>query len=191
MGRDRCQARCAAITLISKATGAATTSHYVIGAGDPGAGQIYYPLSQGGREVGNLHAVNPGMLPSPARLPAFTSMRIGGRSLSCRFLADAELIAVTARRGVAILRDGTKLGYRSFDFARPGAEVHPDGVQRSNVPSATTGGGRAAGDRYTFASGKYRYVVALGIRPTLTAYRGTTRLQTERLLGFVRASHAD
>lgn len=38
---------------------------YTLGRPDPGAGQVYYSLSLAGKEVGFVHATNPGMLEHP------------------------------------------------------------------------------------------------------------------------------
>ncbi len=185
------------ITLVAKHAGTTSTIRYTVGQADPGAGQIYYALSRGGAEVGNLHAVNPGLLdPSLPEPLNFTSVSIGGKQLGCRLIDNIRLMAVTARRGVTVTRDAGQLAYRSYDFAHPGAVVRPDGVQQTNAPSLLiTGGvethGAGGADSFRFVNRGYSYRISLpaGRRAgTLTVMRAGRTLLTERLLGFTLVS---
>jgi hypothetical protein len=181
------------ITLDSKKDGTATTARYTVGRADPGAGQIYYALSRNGREVGNLHAVNPGMLDPSLPPPLnFTSVSIGDRRLSCRLVNHVQLIAVTARRGVTVTREGKALVYRSYNFAGAGPVEHPDGVQRTNAPSLRIAGGTRTGGEggaagFRFANAGYTYTITLpaGTAPgTLGVTRAGRTILKEKLLGF-------
>lgn len=186
------------ITLVAKPSGTTTTARYSVGPADAGAGQIYYALSRGGSEVGNLHAVNPGLLDASLPEPLnFTSISIDGKELGCRLIDNIRLMAVTARRGLTVTRDAGKLVYRSYDFAHPGAVVNPDGVQQTNVPSlrigngSETGGGAGRGASFRFVNGRYVYRLDLPAGPAagkLTVLRRGRTILTERLLGFTLVS---
>ncbi|MCH7863258.1 MAG: hypothetical protein IH998_16735, partial [Proteobacteria bacterium] len=64
-----------------------------LGPGDPGAGQIYYPLfNLVGREVGNIHAINPGMVEPGATTPAVTAITLGRETTNCRFAAQTRVL---------------------------------------------------------------------------------------------------
>ena len=134
----------AQIALIAKAGGAPpVVKLYGIGRADPGAGQIYWPLRRWGKEAGNLHAFNPGMLdPGMVTTPSFVSMRLDTADYQCRWLARSRLVGVGARHSVVVRagKDGALL-YESFDHGANAPLRKPDGVQRSTVPSLQIGGG--------------------------------------------------
>lgn len=183
-----------ALTRIDKASGRRRTLAYTLGRADPGAGQVYHALIRAGREVGNIHLFNPGMAPSgvAATTPTVTGLTIGTARAECRWLGDTAFDGVTGRRGVNIARVNGRLVYRTFDFARPGPVVRPDGVQRMARPGLTIVGGTglttpAGGHEYRFAAGGWRYVVVVPGRGTaeLRLLRGGRIVQRERFVGFV------
>lgn len=181
------------ITLVAKPSGVTSTQRYEVGPADAGAGQIYYPLSRGGADAGNLHAVNPGLLdPSLPEPLNFSSVSIDGKQLGCRLIDHVRLMAVTARRGLTVTREAGKYVYRSYDFARTGAVRHPDGVQQTNAPSLRIGGGsytRLSGGAATFRfrNSGYSYRLDLpggGAAGTLRVVRAGRLVVSEPLLGF-------
>ena len=181
------------ITLLAKPAGSASTKRYAVGPADAGAGQIYYSLSRGGSEVGNLHAVNPGMLdPSLPDPLNFSSISIDGHQLGCRLIDNIRLMAVTARRGVTITREAGALIYRTYDFAHPGAVIRPDGVQQTNVPTLRIGGGSqtngsGGATSFSFANLGYTYRIDLPAGTAagrLRVFRHGHTILSERVLGF-------
>ena len=187
----------ATFTTLSKRGVRPAIRRFTVGRADPGAGQIYYSLGTGGREVGNVHAVDPGMVPPPGRAttPLVTGVSIGGQNVQCRWRADTVANGVTARRGIAITREHGALVYRSFDFARPSAQVNPDGVQRTSRPSLELRGGAARIDpdgrrEWRFDNRGFAYVVSAEADASdamLVVRRGGRIVQREPLLGLTLA----
>ncbi|MBV8237765.1 MAG: hypothetical protein JO221_03235 [Sphingomonas sp.] len=143
-----------------------------LGPGNPGAGQIYYPLfNLVGREVGNIHAINPGMVEPGATTPAVTAITLGRETTNCRFAAQTRVLAVTARRSIQIVRT-ERNGYRytaySFDTALP--ETSQPWGGHDNRPSLAIDGGRLVdqsnGRRvYEFTNRGFVYRVMVSVRP--------------------------
>lgn len=136
---------------------------YVLGAEDPGAGSVTQTLSRDGAEAGFIRSANPGMLDKPqeATTAPVLSVKLDESSLSCRWLARTRLFGLTTGRTVLVTDadDGPML--RTFDFKDPRGrtQTNPDGAQRSNPPTLRIAGGKADGDRFTFANAGYGYVV--------------------------------
>ncbi|TVV73277.1 hypothetical protein [Sphingomonas solaris] len=173
-----------------------TVRSYGLGRADPGAGQVYWSLTQGGRDAGNLHAFNPGAFGDPAavRTPPFTSMALGDSRFQCRWRANTRLIAVAARRTLLVREDAAgRLIYESFDYAaRPPIE-QPDGVQRTTRASQRVTGGREAGaggaTTFAFANAGYGYVITVPATgpASLAISRGGRVIQRETLLAYTLA----
>lgn len=93
---------------------------YRIGVEDGAAGSVYTTLLQNGAEAGHLRRTNPSMLeePSSAYTLRFTSVRIGEREITCRWLPRTRVFGVTGRRSVVVQEDASgDLIYTSYDFA--------------------------------------------------------------------------
>lgn len=182
------------ITLLDRRTGRFDTKTYQVGRADPGAGQVYWSLSLGGKEVGSVHGVNPDMIDDGgATVPAITGVTIGETNLECRFLAHTRFIGVDSRRSVVVTETPQGLVYETFDFKTRGPATHPDGVQRSNRPTLhLTGGSEIVGDRggFRFANKGFVYFVQ---RPkhseaaSLVVTNNGRLLQSEKLVGFTYA----
>jgi hypothetical protein len=182
------------ITLLDRRTGRFDTQSYQVGPADPGAGQIYWSLSQGGKEIGNVHAVNPGMIDEGgATVPTVTSVTIGTARLDCRFLAHTRFIGVDSRRTVVVTETPQGLVYQAFGFRKRGPVVNPDGVQRSNRPTLRLlGGSEIVGDRqgFRFANAGYVYVIQRprgGEAAGLTVTRNGILIGSEKFVGFTYA----
>ncbi len=95
-------------------------TEYQIGAEEGAAGSIYTSLIQNGAEAGHVRQINPGMLETPGAaytLP-YTSVRLGDREISCRWMPRTRLIGFTGRRTIVVSEDGDgDLLYHSYDFA--------------------------------------------------------------------------
>ncbi|HEY5413144.1 MAG TPA: hypothetical protein VIJ94_20730, partial [Caulobacteraceae bacterium] len=140
---------------------------YKLGAADPGAGQVYWPLSDSaGKEVGQLHAFNPGALgdPKAATTPTFTSIRIAAAQWNCRWLEHTRLLGFSSKRVIEITADAGRLEYQSFDYRDAGKakKVDTGGPQQSTTPSLDIKGGRVAGGRMRFESNGYDFLVSAG-----------------------------
>lgn len=179
----------ARITLFPKSAPAAPHgADYAVGEGDPGAGQVYYPLSQGGKAVGSLHAVNPGAFDpeTPVVLPPLSSVEIAGARAQCRLIPGGRFIGFTTRRSVAVIRTRAGLAYQTFDFARPDA----------HLPSADVQGGaeqrRGSAVVFRFQKAGYRYEVAIppatSTAPaTLSVLQGGRLIQREPFIAYSAA----
>jgi len=183
------------ITLLDRRTGRFDTQTYQVGPSDPGAGQVHWSLSQGGKPVGFVHGVNPGMLGDghAATTPTIMGVQIGTQSIDCRWLGHTRFIGLDSRRGVAVVETPQGLVYESFDFARRGPVTHPDGGEQSNRPTLRiAGGSEIVGARggFRFANDGYVYVVQMprGSEPaTIVVTRGGRVVQNEALVGFTFA----
>jgi hypothetical protein len=182
------------ITLLDRRTGRFDTRSYQVGPGDPGAGQIHYSLSLGGKEVGNVHAVNPAMIDDDgATVPTVTSVTLGDRQLDCRWLAHTRFIGLDSRRSVVVTETPQGLVYEAFSFKTRGPVTNPDGVQRSNKPTlrlvdGTEMTGTLSGFR--FANAGYVYFIQRpksGEAAALIVTHHGKLVQSEKLVGFTYA----
>lgn len=187
------------VTLLDRRTGRFDTQTYQVGPGDAGAGQVHWSLSQGGKEVGFVHGVNPGMIGDghAATTPTIMGVQIGAApnaiAIDCRWLQHTRFIGVDSRRSVVVVETPQGLVYQSFDFAKRGPVTHPDGGEQSSRPTLRIGGGsEIVGTRggFRFANAGYVYVVQ---RPkasepaTVVVTRDGRVVHSEALVGFTYA----
>ena len=182
------------ITLLDRRTGRFDTQSYQVGPADPGAGQINWSLGQGGKEVGSVHGVNPGMIDDDgATVPTIVGVTLYDKQLECRWLSHTRFIGLDSRRSVVVTETPQGLIYQAFSFATRGPVTNPDGVQRSNKPTLRLlGGSEIVGYRqgFRFANAGYVYVIQ---RPkgdgaaTLTVTHNGSLLGAEKLVGFTYA----
>jgi hypothetical protein len=183
------------ITLLDRRTGTFDTQTYQVGPGDAGAGQVHWSLSQGGKPVGFVHGVNPGMLGDghAATTPTIMGVQIGAMSIDCRWLAHTRFIGVDSRRSITVVETPQGLVYQSFDFAKRGPVVRSSGGEQSSKPTLRiAGGSEVVGTRsgFRFVNDGYVYVVQ---RPrasepaTVVVTRGGRVIHSETLVGFTYA----
>ncbi|ANP46567.1 hypothetical protein [Candidatus Viadribacter manganicus] len=95
-------------------------TEYQLGDQEGAAGSVYTTLIQNGVDVGHIRQISPGMLETPGAaftLP-FTSVRIGNRDITCRWMPRTRLMGFTGRRTIVVSEDGDgDLLYHSYDFA--------------------------------------------------------------------------
>jgi hypothetical protein len=182
------------ITLLDRRNGRFDTQAYQVGPADPGAGQIFWSLSRAGKEVGNVHAVNPGMIDEGgATVPTVTSVKIDDKQLDCRWLAHTRFIGIDSRRTVVVTETPQGLVYQAFGFAKRGPVINPDGVQQTSKPTLRLlGGSEVVGDRpgFRFANGGYVYYVQRprgGEAAGLTITRNGSLIGAEKYVGFTYA----
>ena len=142
---------------------------YRLGVADPGAGQVYWPLADSsGKQVGNLHAFNPGVLGEGryATTPTFTAIRISGAQWNCRWLEHTRLLAFSAKRVIEVTMDQGGLEYRSFDYRDAGKakKVETGSAQQSTTPSLDIKGGRVVGGQMRFQANGYTFLVGASAR---------------------------
>ena len=171
-----------------------TRQSFTLGAPDPGAGQVFWPLTgPGAVEAGNLHAINPGVLTSPADAftPTFTSMKVGPVQASCRWLARTRFMGFSGRRTFVITQaDDRTLTYQTFDFkdAASAKPANPDGAQRSTTPTLQIVGGKEVAGGFTFENSGYDYQVAAGrTGATVAVLKGGQQVQRETLTAWTIA----
>lgn len=100
---------------------------YDIGDDDAAMGSVYTALLQNGVEAGAIRQINAGMLETPAAAftPVYSSVRLGERGVTCRWLPRTRLLGFTGRRTIVVHEDPDgDLIYTSYDFA-DAARVQP------------------------------------------------------------------
>ncbi|QGZ93469.1 hypothetical protein [Terricaulis silvestris] len=176
---------------------------YAIGEDDGAAGSVYTGLIQNGADAGHVRQINSGMLETPgsAYTPAYTSVRLGDRDLSCRWLPRTRLMGFTGRRTIVVSEDQDgDLLYHSYDFATA-AQARPIDVSengRTTTFSLEARGGaettNANGATYAFrADIETDVVVSVGPdgRGSVEVRRhGPDPVQTEDLIAFVQGDAA-
>lgn len=203
LGQPDARGRSEVAVYSKREPGAYRYQAYLIGPGDPGAGQVYYPLTprSGQAEApGNVHAVNPGMLAEPRRAftPTVGSVTLSDAgALSCRWLPGLRVLGFSARRSFTVTQDAQgRLTYQSYDFAAAAGTrpVPLGGFGQTTAASVTASGGRAtrSGGTETFSfpgTGGYTYTVQVNDRGqgSLSVSQAGKVIQTERLNGYVHA----
>ena len=95
-------------------------TEYNAGAPEGAAGSVYTPLTQDGAAAGAVRQVNPELMETPgaAYTTPFTSVRLGEREVSCRWLPRTRVMGFTGRRSFVVHEDvDGDLIYTSYDFA--------------------------------------------------------------------------
>ncbi|GGR68813.1 hypothetical protein GCM10008959_33590 [Deinococcus seoulensis] len=128
-----------------------------VGADDPGAGQVYTPLTFAGRSAPApgffVHSSNVQNVQDPAyRMTHVSEFRVPAGSFRCRYVPQAAVVAATARHSVTVWEAGGRVTYASRN--RDGTP----GVQLTGG-AHVTGGGR---DEYRWNRGGYGYVLVVG-----------------------------
>ncbi len=191
-------------TYSKKGAGQFVYRNYKVGGSDVGAGQIRYALTPSGQTVTsqtiyNVGSFNIGALdhPEQALTPNIVTLYSQEASGDCRWTLNTRLLGFDARRSFMITEAPTgQLTYQTFDFADPIRLTHPDGVQRSSVPSLNVVGGSrvisASQEIFTFQNAGYTYTVRVARQgqPTgasVTVSHGGKVVQTEALTGYTYA----
>lgn len=171
------------------ADGGSTSRLVTLGAGDPGAGQVIYPIS--GSAKGMVHAFNPAMVDG-ATSPTVSSVTMDGQNLTCRWAPGTVLMAVTPVRTVLITATAPGYQYQAFTHGQT-TPVVQSGAAVSNVPALSLSGGTMTGDAqsqsYSFTNGDYSYTVAVGGpqgKPggTLTIRHGADVVGVEQITAY-------
>jgi hypothetical protein len=175
---------------------------YTIGAQEGAAGSVYTTLLQNGAEAGAIRQINPGMLETPgvAYTPPFTSVRIGEREISCRWMPRTRVSAFTGRRSFVVHEDQDgDLIYTTYDFpaAAQAQQIELSENGRSTTFSVEVRGGEeqmsARGVTYRFAGEDgFAYVVTLNRDGTgqLDVMREGADVQSEPLIAYQQGDGA-
>lgn len=178
-------------------------TEYQIGGQEGAAGSVYTTLLQNGAEAGAIRQINPGMLETPAAAytTPFTSVRLGAREISCRWLPRTRLMGFTGRRTIVVHEDADgDLLYTSYDFASAAAaqpiELSENG--RTTTFSLEARDGREetgpSGARYTFqadAETSITVVTENGEGRVEVRQHGPEPRQSEDLVAFVEGDRAE
>jgi hypothetical protein len=176
---------------------------YTIGEGDGAAGSVYTGLVQNGADAGHVRQVNSGVLETPgsAYTPVYSSVRLGERDLSCRWMPRTRLMGFTGRRTIVVSEDQDgDLLYHSYDFASA-AQAQPIDVSENGRTTTFSLEARdgaettnASGATYTFrADVETDIIVSVGRdgRGSVEVRRhGPNPAQTEDLIAFVQGDAA-
>jgi hypothetical protein len=112
--------RAARATEYSKNGAQTQTYTFSLGQAEGAAGSIYTPLQRDGAEAGHVRQFNAGVLETPgaAYTTPISSVRIGERDISCRWLPRTRLTGFTEARSFVVHEDADgDLIYSSFNFA--------------------------------------------------------------------------
>jgi hypothetical protein len=143
---------------------------FTIGELEGAAGSIYTPLINSGVASGAIRETDTAMLENPASAytPYFAAVRLGERSVSCRWLPRTRLFAFTSRRSIVVHEDvDGDLIYTAYGFTDVNAlaPVELSENARTTPFSVEVRGGEEtispSGVQYRFNSADgYTYVVA-------------------------------
>lgn len=175
---------------------------YLAGREEGAAGSLYTGLMQGDDEVGAVRQINPGMLETPgaAYTPPYTSVRLGERQISCRWLPRTRLFGFTGRRSIVVHEDGSgDLIYTTYDFADAARQqpIELSENARTTPFSVEARGGEErltpTGAEFSFDNRGFRYVVAAASDGTgsLTVLQNSAELQSEPFIAFQQGSAAE
>jgi hypothetical protein len=178
-------------------------TEYQIGAEEAAAGSVYTTLMQNGADVGAIRQTNPGMLETPgsAYTTPLTSVRLGEREISCRWLPRTRLMGITGRRTIVVSEDGDgDLLYHSYDFAAA-AEAQPIEIAengRTTTFSLEVRDGveqmDANGARYEFQSSNTFQITIVAPRngtariDVFAQNRGGGLFQSEDLIAYIEGA---
>lgn len=128
-----------------------------VGADDPGAGQLYTPLTFAGRAAPTpgffVHSSNVENVQDPAyRMTHVNEFRVPAGSFNCRYVPQAAVVAATARHSVTVWESGGQVTY---------ASRNRDGTPGVQLTGGTHVTGRER-DEYRWNRGGYRYVLVVG-----------------------------
>jgi hypothetical protein len=178
-------------------------TEYTIGGQEGAAGSVYTTLVQNGAEAGAIRQINPGVLETPAAAytTPYTSVRLGAREVSCRWLPRTRLMGFTGRRTIVVSEDADgDLIYTSYDFANA-AEAEQielsDGGRTTTFSFEARDGAEQIGPRgarYEFqadAETSIAVIVEGGAGRVEVGRHGPEPAQTEDLMAYIQGDAAE
>jgi hypothetical protein len=179
-------------------------TEYRIGESNGVAGSIYTTLLQNGAEAGNVREINAGALETPgaAYTPLYSSVRLGEREASCRWLPRTRLMGFTGRRTIVVGEDADgDLLYHSYDFATAAnaqaIEIAENGRTTTFSLEVRDGAEQtdANGARYQFQADAETEIVVVSGRDgrgrVEVRGHGPNPAQSEDLIAYVQGSGAE
>ncbi|MEH3099159.1 hypothetical protein [Sphingomonas adhaesiva] len=164
--------RTATLTAFAKPGLATRTMEVRVGPSEAGMSQIWYPLTDAsGRALGNVHAVNPGVVEPGATTPTVTSITLGDDTSGCRFAPQTRVLGVTPKRSIQVTRtERNGYRYRSYNDDSNLPEVPQNWGGRDTRASLSIDNGRLVAQRggnrvYQFENGGYVYRVLASTDP--------------------------
>lgn len=184
-----------------KPNGALVARHeFTAGPEEGAAGSAYTTLLRDGAAAGAVRALNPEMLETPgaAYTTPVSSVRLGQREISCRWLPRTRLMGFTQARSFVVAEDDDgDLIYTSFDFADAAQQTRIDlsNAGRSTTFSAEARDGqeqmRLEGVEFRFAATRaFTYVVtrARDGAASLVVLRDGAEIQREIVIAAQQGS---
>jgi hypothetical protein len=179
-------------------------TEYQIGDSEGAAGSIYTTLIQNGAEAGHVREINSGMIETPgaAYTPVYSSVQLGEREISCRWMPRTRLMGFTGRRTIVVSEDGDgDLLYHSYDFATA-AEAQPvelaDNARTTTFSLEVRDGSEqvdGGGARYQFQSDAETEIVVISGRDgrgrVEVRRHGPNPVQSEDLIAYVEGAGAE
>lgn len=169
---------------------------YTAGAAEGAAGSTYTTLLADGVEAGAVRQINPGMLEAPgaAYTPPYTSVQLGERTISCRWLPRTRVFGFTGRRSFVVHEDASgDLIYTTYDFAAAATTTPIELSENARTTAFSVEVRDGAEDvrpdgadfRFIGRDG-YAYLVAIGRDGTgrLDVQRTGETVQSEPLVAF-------
>lgn len=180
----------------SKPTGAiANRMEFDLGEGDGAAGSVYNALNRDGQQMGYVRQINPGVLETQgiAYTPVFSSIKIGDREVSCRWLPRTRLFGFTGKRSFAVTEDASgDLIYTAYGFADAAGQRQielSDNARTTTFSLEVRGGHEDVGPNrteYRFTNNGYTYVITANKDQTgtLAVMQGGREVQSEPITAF-------
>jgi hypothetical protein len=179
-------------------------TEYQSGGEEGAAGSVYTTLMQNNVEAGAIRQINPGMLETPASaytIP-FSSVRLGNRDITCRWMPRTRLMGFTGRRTIVVSEDQDgDLLYHSYDFSSAAEaqqiDVSENGRTTTFSLEARDGAESvdASGARYTFQADVETEIIVAAAKATHTGTvevrrHGPEPVQNEDLIAYVEGDAA-
>ncbi len=174
-----------AVKLAQWVGGKINIQNWQLGRPDPGAGQIYTPLTPAGQTPSQtpryfIHSSNIENTTDPAyRMTHINEYVVPAGRFQCRYVPQATVLAATARHTVIVWESGGKVTYASRN--RDGTP----GLQLTGGTHTRTNGGR---ERYVWNNAGYQYVLEVGQSAgpggSLSVLKGAKTLSREELLAY-------
>jgi hypothetical protein len=158
-------------------------TQYTITGEEGAAGSVFTSLTQNGAEAGHVRQINPGMLETPgsAYTLRYTSVRIGDRDVSCRWMPRTRVFGFTGRRSFVVHEDQSgDLIYTTYDFANA-AEAQPIDQSENGRTTTFSAEVRDGAENVQPTGTEYRFEGQSGFVYTITlAPDGTGRLDVSQ-----------
>lgn len=173
-------------------------TQYQIGDQEGATGSVYTSLMQDGAVVGAVRLINLDMLETPgaAFTSPYTSVHLGDRDLSCRWLPRTRLMGFTGRRTIVVSEDADgDLLYHSYDFASAAQAQSIDIAENGHTTTFSlevrdgSETASAEGERYVFQADAGTQITISADRSgrgqVVVQRHGSQPTQTEDLVAYV------